>query len=1018
MLQRLYTLLGFSAVLLLAVGCNKKEATPTVTSNKPVVAFAPPPPLNTPGSANIGDQTSGSVQVPGDSNPVDSTQKQLSHRDIIQKAETAILYVVARDATGEEIGSGTGFLVSAEGYAVTNHHVLQQAVSVKIQTRDGTELQVAGVVGSDPEHDIVLFQVADVPDSLAHLNLVDPGAIKQGEAVTAIGHPSGFQYTATNGIVSAVRSSRELPEEFQASLGAPETAVWIQTSAAISGGNSGGPLLDSFGNVIGMNTWIVQGRNLGFAIHVNHIMELLQRTSPDPSPFPLPGFGTVTDPEVAAMLEDFQNEYIVFARDQWSDEEESTLKKIFGGKEDPMAMYGEKLLELAKEKPNTSTAVQSLVNSAKLLSRSQNRKSQLKLLEAVRLLREEYLDDPWISEAAISLAGAPQDEVIEFQKAVIQNSPHRSAQGIACYALATNLQSRDMYLADSGFSGLGDSQPEYLALMERAVDQYGDVPLRGGTLKTVLGPALQMGQTNDGMVAPDIQGNDLFNKPLRLRDHLGKVVILDFWVDWCPYCRQMYPDNIKLMEKYKDEDFVLMGVNSDQQRGRALQAYRGYKMNYDSWNDVSGEITQAWGVDGFPTMVVLDKRGVIRHRMSTTDFDTLDKLVKSLLNEETSLLGSDIVKRGAEWRYYTGEEPPASEWMQRDFDTADWNSGSAPLGFGLGEATTLEHAQIGVPQPMSFYFRRDFEVSSSVLDVVVEGFFDDGIVLYVNGKEVARRSVPVQSDHSTAAVLERDGQGRTPTCFYVDKSLLKPGTNTIAAEVHQASEWSADLMFDLTVSSDVISKLRLALQSDSQEEVMAALRVARDIRSRARPLKREIAKHLEAKEEIVRLTAFSTLVAVDLKQGRKLEPPKMKKFKEIETRKAWAIAFNASSWDTAEVPGLSREDYLNSYHEALVATRLRPRDGMILNTQALTLARLGQQKMCLETLSAAKRIHGKKPADYLVASLAFHQLGKSDRAKAAYNAAMKMLEEITNPEQRQGFDGLQQETAKLFGDGE
>ena len=84
----------------------------------------------------------------------------------------------------------------------------------------------------------------------------------------AIGHPQGFKFTTTTGIISAVHTTAELPDPYREAIRAPAEQVWIQTNAAISGGNSGGPLLNRAGEVIGINTWVAAGQNLGFAVDV------------------------------------------------------------------------------------------------------------------------------------------------------------------------------------------------------------------------------------------------------------------------------------------------------------------------------------------------------------------------------------------------------------------------------------------------------------------------------------------------------------------------------------------------------------------------------------------------------------------------------------------------------------------------------------------------------------------------------------------------------------------------------
>lgn len=169
---------------------------------------------------------------------------------------------------GEDVpvpfGQGSGFLISEDGYIVTNHHVVGEADKVNVTMADGRQFE-AKLVGSDPETEIALIKVEGT--GLPHLKLADSDAIKIGDWVVAIGSPFGQMNTVTTGIVSA-RGRGEL-------RGIVNYADFIQTDAAINPGNSGGPLLDLNGQVVGMNTAILSRSGgymgIGFAIPVNMI---------------------------------------------------------------------------------------------------------------------------------------------------------------------------------------------------------------------------------------------------------------------------------------------------------------------------------------------------------------------------------------------------------------------------------------------------------------------------------------------------------------------------------------------------------------------------------------------------------------------------------------------------------------------------------------------------------------------------------------------------------------------------
>jgi serine protease Do len=161
-------------------------------------------------------------------------------------------------------GTGTGFLIDAEGHILTNHHVIEGAERVTVKLADGRTLR-ADLVGSDPDTDIALIKVHG-PGPFAHAVLGDSARLRVGEWVCAIGNPLAYEHTVTVGVVSFI--GRKLFD--------PTLDNYIQTDAAISFGNSGGPLINSRGQVIGINSAISrQASNIGFAVPINQARAIL-----------------------------------------------------------------------------------------------------------------------------------------------------------------------------------------------------------------------------------------------------------------------------------------------------------------------------------------------------------------------------------------------------------------------------------------------------------------------------------------------------------------------------------------------------------------------------------------------------------------------------------------------------------------------------------------------------------------------------------------------------------------------
>jgi Do/DeqQ family serine protease len=168
-----------------------------------------------------------------------------------------------------ERGTGSGFIISADGRILTNAHVVDGADTVKVTLKDGRSFQ-GKVLGKDELTDVAVVKID--ANQLPTVSLGNSDQLQPGEWAIAIGNPLGLDNTVTTGIISATgRSSNQ--------VGVPDKRVdYLQTDAAINPGNSGGPLLNSRGEVIGMNTAIIQGaQGLGFAIPINTAQRISQQ---------------------------------------------------------------------------------------------------------------------------------------------------------------------------------------------------------------------------------------------------------------------------------------------------------------------------------------------------------------------------------------------------------------------------------------------------------------------------------------------------------------------------------------------------------------------------------------------------------------------------------------------------------------------------------------------------------------------------------------------------------------------
>jgi S1-C subfamily serine protease len=186
---------------------------------------------------------------------VRNTAQAVAHIHVVKKTQ--------HPGTGKIIempGSGSGFVISTDGYIVTNNHVIENALSIKAAFTDGIEMN-ASLIGADTSTDIAILKVYN--GDLKPLQFADSDLLEPGQIAIAIGNPMGLHHTVTAGVVSA--TGRTL----RANNGRLIDDV-IQTDAALNPGNSGGPLVNSDGKVIGVNTAVIAAaQGLCFAVSSN-----------------------------------------------------------------------------------------------------------------------------------------------------------------------------------------------------------------------------------------------------------------------------------------------------------------------------------------------------------------------------------------------------------------------------------------------------------------------------------------------------------------------------------------------------------------------------------------------------------------------------------------------------------------------------------------------------------------------------------------------------------------------------
>ncbi len=206
--------------------------------------------------------------------PASSLDEPLgSAKAVYDGARSSVVFIAAATSHGEATGSG--FLISGDGLAVTNAHVVGDAPNVTVRVGSDAAQRNADVLASSPSTDLALLRVETGGRTARALELADSSAVGVGDAVYAIGSPFGLEQTLTSATVSAV------DRRIQGLDGSPIDGA-IQTDAAPNPGNSGGPLLDSHGRVVGVNSRVAGDRRsgsagVGFAVPSSVLAGMIER---------------------------------------------------------------------------------------------------------------------------------------------------------------------------------------------------------------------------------------------------------------------------------------------------------------------------------------------------------------------------------------------------------------------------------------------------------------------------------------------------------------------------------------------------------------------------------------------------------------------------------------------------------------------------------------------------------------------------------------------------------------------
>lgn len=208
------------------------------------------------------------------------SESDLSLADVNELIEPSVVRIETIGYVSE--AQGSGYVIDESGLVLTNHHVISDARAASVVFSDGYRAPVTGIYIMDKGRDVALIQINAAGRELKALKFAD-GLPRKGESVVTLGAPLGLSFTLTQGIISAIRDGKDMdPVEGNALVG-----QWLQTTAQLSPGSSGGPLVNRRGEVVGMNAWThVFANHLSFAISVDDVKYVMAQPRPE-KPAPL-----------------------------------------------------------------------------------------------------------------------------------------------------------------------------------------------------------------------------------------------------------------------------------------------------------------------------------------------------------------------------------------------------------------------------------------------------------------------------------------------------------------------------------------------------------------------------------------------------------------------------------------------------------------------------------------------------------------------------------------------------------
>ena len=275
----------------------------------------------------------------------------------------------------------------------------------------------------------------------------------------------------------------------------------------------------------------------------------------------------------------------------------------------PREEFAKKAIALSKTiKPADQGCFDSLVFAMSMVARSDNKEV---MKEAVDLIIKDHSKNPKMVSALGFIAAAPDGASI-LEK-IATKTEDRNVAGLAWYAITENLQQQT---GDVGLKQAEELNKRTEMIYEKLAKEYADVPMgngRGTIGDTIKAALFEIQNLSIGKVAPEVFCMNIDgDKDDKLSNYKGKVVVLDIWATWCGPCRAMIPHEREMNEKLKGKPFALISISGDENKETLTAFLEKEKMPWTHWFADRKGILKDWNIRFYPTMYILDHKGVIR----------------------------------------------------------------------------------------------------------------------------------------------------------------------------------------------------------------------------------------------------------------------------------------------------------------------------------------------------------------------------------------------------------------------